>query len=140
MRRRLAADGHRSTRRLWLVTAFAVIATASVALTTAAFSARTEVREITLVARGMAFYVDGQATANPVVRVRPGERVRITVRNVTAGILHDLAIDSLNVATGPLNTGEVGSLDFTVPDRPGSYEYHCRPHALMMRGTLAVAD
>ncbi len=140
MRRRLAADEHRSTRRLWLVAAFVVIATVSVALTTAAFSARTEVREITLVARGMAFYVEGQATANPVVSVRPGERVRITVRNVTAGILHDLAIDSLNVATGPLNTGEVGSLDFTVPDRPGSYEYYCRPHALMMRGMLAVSD
>jgi plastocyanin len=119
--------------------AFAVIA-ASVALATAAFSARTEVREITLVARGMAFYVEGQATANPVVHVRRGERVRITVRNVTAGILHDLAIDSLNVAMAPLNTGEVGSLDFTVPDRPGSYEYYCRPHALMMHGTLAVAD
>ena len=80
--------------------AFAVIA-ASVALATAAFSARTEVREIRLVARGMAFYVDGQAIANPVVHVRPGERVRITVRNVTAGFLHDLAIDSLNVATAP---------------------------------------
>ena len=95
------------------------IATACVALATVAFSARTEVREITLVARGMAFYVDGQATANPVVYVRRGERVRIIVRNVTPGILHDLAIDSLNVATAPLNTGEVGWLDFTVADQTG---------------------
>ena len=117
-----------------------LIAAASVALATAAFSARTEVREITLVARGMAFYVDGEATANPVVYVRPGERVRITVRNVTAGILHDLAIDSLNVATGPLKTGEAGSLDFTVPDRQGSYGSYCRPHAVMMHGSLAVVD
>src|SRR4029079_15483861 len=130
------ADEHGSRRRLWLGTAFVGIAIASVALTTAAFFPRTQVRALTPVARGMAFYVDGQATANPVVHVRPGERVRITVRNVTAGILHDLAIDSLNVATRPLNTGEVGSLDFIVPDRPGSYEYYCRPHALMMRGTL----
>jgi plastocyanin len=100
--------------------------------------ARDEVRDIQLVGRNMTFYLAGQSDANPTLHVRPGERVRITLRNETPGIVHDLAVDAVGVAMSPLKTGETGVLDFRAPDQPGRYDYHCRPHALMMRGVLDV--
>ena len=51
---------------------------------------------------------------------------------------HDLAIDAVSAATGTLSVGQVASIEFTVPEQIGSYEYRCRPHALMMKGVLKV--
>ena len=100
--------------------------------------ARAEVREIALVGREMAFYEAGRPEGNPTLRVRAGERVRLVLRNDTPGIVHDLAIDALRVAIGPLETGGMAAVEFRAPERPGRYEYYCRPHALMMRGVLEV--
>jgi plastocyanin len=103
-----------------------------------AFSGRAPVREITLVARDMSFYIDGQSTPNPRLEVRIGERVRITVRNEAPGLVHAFAIDAVRAATPNLTTGSSTTVEFRAPDQRGEYEYYCPPHALMMRGTLAV--
>ena len=116
----------------------ALVALATAAVVTRA-GAREEVREIELVARGMSFYLaSDQATANPVISVAAGEHVRFVLRNETSGIDHDLAVDSLGIALAPIPAGQVASIDVEIPSQPGTYEYHCRPHAVMMKGTLIV--
>jgi plastocyanin len=116
----------------------ALVAVAAAAVVTRA-GAREEMREIRLVARDMAFFVEGDtATANPTLRVKVGERVRVVVRNETPGMEHDLAVASLGVAMAPLAAGAVGAFDLQAPDAPGTHEYVCRPHSVMMRGRLVV--
>ena len=100
---------------------------------------RAPAREITLVARGMAFYEDGEfGRPNPVIRVKAGERVRIRLRNEERGITHDFALPDLDAATGLLNWNQQGEVTFDAPEAPGIYEYVCNPHRLMMHGTLLV--
>ena len=97
-------------------------------------------REITLVARGMAFYVDGDfSTPNPTIHVPAGETVRIVLRNADPGIRHDFAVPSLGESLDPIAASETASVTFELPDTPGTYEYVCRPHMLMMKGTIVVA-
>ena len=87
----------------------------------------------------MAFFVPGDSTPNPTITVRAGEAIALEVRNEDGpGVLHDLAIDPLHVATGLLQPGQVAQVTFTAPDRPVSLDYYCRPHALTMRGILKV--
>jgi plastocyanin len=96
-------------------------------------------REITLVTRGMAFYVDGNFDQpNPTLEVKAGERVRIVVRNEERGMTHDFRVPAAQAATELLNWNEQDAVTFDVPDAPGSYEYVCQPHALMMKGRLVV--
>ena len=116
----------------------ALIAVATAALVTRA-GAREEAREIALVARGMSFYLEADpATANPTITLRAGERVRFVLRNQTPGIEHDLAVAALGVVLPPVPDGGLGAVDLEVPARPGAYEYQCRPHAVMMKGTLVI--
>jgi plastocyanin len=96
-------------------------------------------REIHLVARGMAFYLESDpSTPNPTLTVRAGERVRVVVRNEERGIRHDFAVPALEAALDPLDWREAGSLTIEVPEEPGTYAYTCRPHRLMMQGVLRV--
>ena len=96
-------------------------------------------REITLVTRGMAFYVDGDFdTPNPTIHVPAGETIRIVLRNADPGIAHDFAVPALDEALDPIGTSETGSLTFDLPNTPGTYQYVCRPHMLMMKGTIVV--
>lgn len=116
----------------------ALVAVAAAAVVTRA-GAREEVREIHLVARGMAYFLPGDRTSpNPTIRVRTGERVRLVVSNETSGMEHDLAVASLGAATNPIATGSVGVLDLQAPDAAGVHEYVCRPHSVMMRGRILV--
>lgn len=125
--------------RLKLTAAIVILVTVLVTgLVVARDGARADVREIALVGREMSFYEAGRPEANPTLRVAAGERVRLVLRNETPGIVHDLAIDGLPVAVGPLQPGETGSVEFRAPEEPGRYEYYCRPHSLMMRGVLEV--
>jgi len=97
--------------------------------------------EMTLVARGMAFYLEGDLeTPNPTIRLRAGERVRIVLRNEERGITHDFAVPVWNEGVGLIGWNEQESVTFDVPDAPGRYEYVCRPHMLMMRGVILVED
>ena len=116
----------------------AVVALVAAAVVSSA-GAREQVREIHLVARGMAFYLDADpTTANPAIAVQRGERVRFVLRNETPGIDHDLAIASFGVGLTPIAAGQVASFDLEVPDRPGRHEYACRPHAVMMKGVVEI--
>ena len=96
-------------------------------------------REIVLVVRGMAFYSEAQpGVPNPTLEVRAGERVRVVLRNDDRGLMHDFAVPVLNRGLDPIRWNETSEVIFTAPATPGSYEYVCRPHALMMRGRLEV--
>jgi plastocyanin len=109
------------------------------ALMVCASTACTHPRSIVVVCRSMAFFVPGDPTPNPTITVRAGEAIALEVRNEDGpGVLHDLAIDPLHVATGLLQPGQVAQVTFTAPDLPASLDYYCRPHALTMRGILKV--
>ncbi len=96
-------------------------------------------REITLVVRGMAFYLpDDPSTPNPELVVRAGERVRVVLRNDERGMTHDFAVPALGAGLDPIRWNESDEVTFDAPETPGAYAYECRPHRLMMRGTLRV--
>ena len=100
---------------------------------------RTPAREITLVVRGMAFFLESDpAIPNPTLMLKAGERVRITLRNEERGFTHDFAVPSVDAATDLIDWNEDSDVTFDVPDRPGTYDYVCEPHAMMMRGRIIV--
>jgi plastocyanin len=96
-------------------------------------------REIVLVAKGMSFHLEGDSlTANPTLEVRAGERVRIVMRNHDRGMTHNFVVPALGVQLELLRWNESADVVFEAPDKPGTYEYECAPHRLMMRGTIKV--
>jgi plastocyanin len=100
---------------------------------------KTPTREITLVARGMTFYLDGDpAHPNPTIEVKSGENVRVVLRNEERGMTHDFAVPALGAATNLLDWNEQGDVVLEVPTQAGTYQYVCNPHMLMMKGTLKV--
>ena len=95
-------------------------------------------REIVLVARDMTFYLDGGSAENPTLRLKPGEDVRLVLRNEEPGVVHDFAVSAWKVGTRRLQARERDTVTFCVPETPGHYEYLCNPHASMMRGIIEV--
>ncbi len=95
-------------------------------------------REITLVARGMAFYIDGDPTPNPTISVNAGETVRVVLKNQDRGMTHDFAVPAVDAGMRLVNWNEEDDVTFDVPSTPGTYEYFCNPHRLMMRGMIQV--
>lgn len=96
-------------------------------------------REITLIAKDMAFYVESDMkTANPIIEAKAGETIRIVLLNRDRGIIHDFAVPAVDAATERIDWNERDAVTFEVPDEPGTYEYVCRPHLLMMKGRLRV--
>jgi plastocyanin len=89
----------------------------------------------------MAFYLgpDGK-TANPTLEARPGETLRIVLVNRDRGLTHDLSVPAAGAATKRLAWNAQDEITFDVPETPGTYEYVCRPHALMMKGRLVVRE
>lgn len=119
----------------------AIAALAAVMLLVALLPAlsSTPTREVTLVVRGMTFYLkDDPRTPNPTLEVKAGERLRVVLENQDRGMTHDFAVPGLDEALDPIDWSETDTLVFDVPDAPGTYEYVCRPHRLMMRGTIRV--
>ena len=96
-------------------------------------------REITLVARDMAFYLSEQTQAgpNPTLQLKVGEQVRIVLRNQDPGIVHGFAIKPWNVSMTSRHDEAVSML-VRAPRRPGRYEYVCTPHSTMMAGVIEV--
>jgi plastocyanin len=123
-------------KRALVFVAAAVVVATSLAVTLS--SGADASREIVLEVRGMAYYMDGAGPANPVIQARPGELLRVTVRNVDAGLMHDFAVTTLGVVLQPLQAGATGSVVFRAPREEGMYDYVCQPHAQMMRGQLEV--
>lgn len=96
-------------------------------------------RDITIVAKGMTFYIDGDERPNPTIRVKAGERIRLVLRNEDAGMTHDLVVKDWKVATKTLAArGEQDAVVFQVPGRQGDTDYQCTPHSAMMRGRIRV--
>ena len=92
-----------------------------------------------LVARGMTFMLANTPEApNPVIAMHAGERVRLVLKNEAPGLLHDVVIPAWDVEVRQIRAGETAEVIFTVPTRPGRYEYRCRPHAEMMTGFVEV--
>ena len=103
--------------------------------------ADTPVREVTLVATGMTFALaDDPDAVNPPLAFRPGERVRLILKNEAPGMRHDVAIPAWSVAVDPIAFGERAEVTFTVPSDAAQVDYYCRPHAAMMRGQVDVRD
>ena len=95
-------------------------------------------REIRIVVRDMAFYLEGQTDPNPTLRLRAGEAVRLVLRNEDEGMTHDFAVPGWNAATKRIEAGEEAAVTFRAPDRASSQPYKCRPHSKMMQGTILV--
>ncbi|HEV8578506.1 MAG TPA: plastocyanin/azurin family copper-binding protein [Thermoanaerobaculia bacterium] len=99
-------------------------------------------RTVTLLARGMAFYLPGDPAPNPRLAVARGEEVRLVLRNEDRGIPHDLAVpegDGGRKATREVRgLGDTADLTFRAPETAGDYEYVCTLHSRMMRGVLEV--
>jgi plastocyanin len=132
---------HMSTARIRnLSVALGLLFLAGVAMTVRAVVDQQPAREITLLARDMAFYLPGETTPNPTLRVQAGEEVRLTLVNDEAGMQHDVTVEGTSLVIPPLPTavGSRGSATFVAPDRPGRYPYVCTLHAQMMRGTVEV--
>lgn len=101
--------------------------------------------QLVLVARQMAYYIEGGPAAapdepNPLLRLPSDATVTITLRNEDPGMLHDLVLPGLNLRTEPLNLGQSQKLVFRTPTRAMSGEYFCSLHPQMMRGELALGD
>ena len=97
-------------------------------------------REITLVTRDMAFYLDGSDTPNPVLTMRAGETVRIVLRNEDVSIKHTFEVGTWDQAVSSPKGGSTASAVIEVPDRPGRHEYICGPHSALMRGVIEVVE
>jgi plastocyanin len=97
-----------------------------------------DLREIRLVARGMAYVDETTGTANPTLRVKRGERIRLVLTNDDPGYSHNLISPVLGVSTPLLTAGRTHSVDLVVPDVPGRSTYACEPHSEMMRGNIAI--
>jgi plastocyanin len=96
-------------------------------------------REIVLVVKGMSFYLEGDPlTPNPTLEIKTGERVRVLLHNQDRGMTHNFAVPAFDVDMDPMRWSESDAVVFVAPDAPGTYEYVCGPHRLMMRGTIRV--
>ena len=101
-------------------------------------STRERAREVRVVARNMLFYVDGTAEPNPVLRVLPGEQVKIILRNEDKGMQHDFGIPSWKVGTGVVEWSTEKSVTFRVPENATEVSYVCTPHSAMMSGKVVL--
>jgi plastocyanin len=99
----------------------------------------TPAREVTLVVKGMAFYLeDDVRTPNPTIDIKAGERVRIVIKNQDRGLRHDFAFPAAKAVSKELTWNQTGQVSFKAPSTPGTFEYYCQPHRLMMKGIIRV--
>ena len=98
------------------------------------------VREITLVTRDRAFYLEGESEPNPTIQLRAGEEVRFTVHNRDPGFTHNLAVEAWGLETRYLKTEASTTVLVRAPARPGRQVYVCVPHEKMMRGIIEVVQ
>lgn len=135
------APGRASRPRALLVGLLVLAAAGGVVLAVQA-AVRPEPRQVTLIARDMAFYLPGDPTPNPRLLVARGEEIRFVLRNGDRGIPHDLALpsgDGEQKSTRRIRgAGEAAGLIFRAPEAPGELDYVCTLHSRMMRGVLEV--
>ena len=133
---------HRGRGRLLILPALVLAVACGVGLSVrGATGAAGPRREITLVARDMAFYLLDDPTPNPRLVLQAGERVSLTLRNDDPGMAHDFAVEGpgpLERASRLIESGDSDRLEFTVPATTGEFDYLCSIHPRMMRGIVEV--
>jgi len=112
-----------------------VCAFAFLPLTASSFVAT---KEVTFVARDMAFYLEGGSVSNPTVRLEAGEEVLFILRSFDVGITHNFTIEGWGFETVQLDTGASVRFRVRVPEQLGSQTYVCTPHRKMMHGLIEV--
>ena len=95
-------------------------------------------RDVHLVIRDMAFYLDGKGEPNPTLEFRRGERVRLRVTSEDAGMEHDFVVKNWKVATRSIEGRGEETVNIRIPKRAGADTYFCTPHAAKMRGSIIV--
>ncbi len=126
------------TKRRFAQLLIVALAAGALAFAVAAAS-KPGAREIVLVARDMAFYLQDDPRPNPTLVVAPGEPVRLRLINHDRGMLHDWAVDAWRTSTRLIpGDGSSDSVAFTAPSEPGDHQYVCSTHAVLMRGRLEV--
>ena len=130
--------GNKPLRSLAAIGA-AVLAATAIAAAALVADASQPTYSFTLVARDMAFYLAEGTEPNPPLEVAAEEQVRMTIVNRDTGIDHDLAVESLGVASAAVRgDGSSTTIEFRAPREPGEHEYVCRLHGRMMRGKIVV--
>jgi hypothetical protein len=128
-----------STVRIVVVAAIACAVLVPIVVASRDGDGDAALREVRVVARDMTYYVDGQQAANPTLRLKAGERIRLVLRNEDGGMTHDFVIKDWNVATKTLDEkGQEDAVVFRVPNRRSTAAYQCTPHSEMMRGSVQV--
>lgn len=116
----------------------AVIAVVATLLPMLASSDLDKRRDVHLVIRDMAFYLEGKGEPNPTLQFRRGERVRLVLKSEDAGMDHDFVVRNWKVATKVVHGRGEEVLNIKIPRRAGSAVYYCTPHSAKMRGTILV--
>lgn len=97
----------------------------------------------TLEAHDSYFVLEGETVKNPVLAVRPGEPVALTL--IQKGVQpHNWVVEGLAGARAPASGAldaddEDATAQFTAPEA-GEYPYHCTVHPPTMRGILKVGE
>ena len=95
--------------------------------------------ELTVRARDMAFYVDGDPRPNPPIVLPLDQRVRLTFVNEDRGVQHDLILADLDVRSRLLpGNGSSQVLRFQTPRTGATSSYTCSLHPTMMAALLEV--
>lgn len=123
------------------ITTGAIVALIAIVATILPMLASSELdkrRDVHLVIRDMAFYLDGKGEPNPTLQFRRGERVRLLLRSEDAGMDHDFVVKNWKVATKVVHGRGEQAVNIKVPRRAGSATYYCTPHSEKMRGTILI--
>ena len=128
-------------KRFALLSALVVALVGATGVIVPSMAAGEASREITIVARNMAFVIespDSFGRTNPTITVKAGRKITIVLRNDDPGMQHDLLIEGLDVEIEVISFGETTRLTFTAPREPGVYVYLCSFHPISMRGVFIV--
>ena len=123
------------------ITAGAIVAVVAAVVTLLPMVAATDLdrrRDVHLVIRDMAYYLDGKGEPNPTLEFRRGERVRLRVTSEDAGMEHDFVVKNLKVATKLIEGRGTEVVNIRIPKQAGTDTYFCTPHSAKMRGTIVV--
>jgi plastocyanin len=97
-----------------------------------------EPREVVVIARQMSFYAGDGVTANPTIRMTPGETVRLTLIAEDPGFDHDFVVTAWDAKTPMLHGKGRTSIVLRAPENQGTASYVCSIHASMMKGVIEV--
>lgn len=110
-----------------------LVQTPSVAGVMTTSPAATSVPVVSFAVEGGMYYFNPKE-----IRVRQGDRVKITFTNVEG--MHDLVIDEFNVRSKTIQAGESDTVEF-LADKKGIFEYYCsvgKHRQMGMVGSLIV--